>query len=103
MGQSRVTVGRTPPTWSLSCLSAFSSLAPAGSPFKKKNKQNKTGLEAILREVRTGSSGGADIYSQAGETGAQGAWRVEGVTEKGEQDESGAPTREGRGGWEGLG
>ena len=41
MGQSRVNAGRTPPTWSLSCLSAFSSLPPAGSPSGKKKKKQQ--------------------------------------------------------------
>ena len=39
VGRSRVTAGRTPPTWSLSCLSAFSSLPPAGSPSGEKKKK----------------------------------------------------------------
>ena len=55
-GQSRATAGRTPPTWSFSCLSAFSSLPPAGSLL---------GLGFIHREVKMGNTWGACTYSQA--------------------------------------
>ena len=63
---------------------------PASLPFPhchqqdlpQEKKKKTTGLQSIFREVRTGSSWGADIYSQAGETGAQGTRWVEGMTKK---------------------
>lgn len=60
-------------------------------------KQNKTKHRPRIHPQKSeqGVAGGASIYSQAGETGSPGAWWVEGVTKKGEQDESGAPTGEG--------